>query len=180
MFGRKKRPAYVQNIYWNQEQNGYPYYPFGNIHDVSRQQMLPYQMVNQQSHWNPYFNQQPANYTMNAFLQQQYGNPNYYGNPYNSQANYSQSIFQNPLQPPEESYIPPYSQQMNPFQSANPYPKASFMGKQPSGLQSVMNSFKSQDGTIDFNKMMNTAGQMMNAVNQVSSMVKGLGGMFKV
>ncbi|AEH53575.1 conserved hypothetical protein [Heyndrickxia coagulans 2-6] len=41
-----------------------------------------------------------------------------------------------------------------------------------------MNSFKSQDGSIDFNKMVNTAGQMINAINQVSSMVKGLGGLF--
>jgi len=43
-----------------------------------------------------------------------------------------------------------------------------------------MNSFKTQDGTFDVNKMVDTAGQMMNAVTQVSSMVKGLGGMFKV
>jgi hypothetical protein len=52
--------------------------------------------------------------------------------------------------------------------------------KQPGGMNSLMNSFKSQDGSVDFNKMMNTAGQMMNAVTQVTSLVKGLGGMFKV
>ncbi len=44
----------------------------------------------------------------------------------------------------------------------------------------ILNSFKSQDGTVDINKMVNTAGQMMNAVTQVSSLVKGFGGMFKV
>jgi hypothetical protein len=54
------------------------------------------------------------------------------------------------------------------------------MPKQPGGMNSLMNSFKSQDGSVDFNKMMNTAGQMMNAVTQVTSLVKGLGGMFKV
>jgi hypothetical protein len=42
-----------------------------------------------------------------------------------------------------------------------------------------MNSFKSQDGTVDVNKMVNTAGQMVNAVTQVSSIVKGIGGIFK-
>ena len=53
------------------------------------------------------------------------------------------------------------------------------MPKQPGGIQSIMNSFKSQDGTVDVNKMVNTAGQMVNAVTQVSSLVKGLGGIFK-
>jgi hypothetical protein len=62
----------------------------------------------------------------------------------------------------------------------NPYPKQSFIPKQPSGVQSIMNSFKTQDGTFDFNKVMDTAGNMINAVSQVSSMVKGLGGIIKV
>ena len=61
----------------------------------------------------------------------------------------------------------------------NPYPKQSFLPKQPSGVQSIMNSFKSQDGSLDLNKMMDTAGSMVNAVSQVSSMVKGLGGIIK-
>ncbi|WP_262380822.1 YppG family protein [Bacillus infantis] len=92
----------------------------------------------------------------------------------------SQGLFQNPLQQ-EEAYQQPQSQQpSNPYPFMNPYPKQSFMAKQPSGVQSIMNSFKGQDGSLDFNKMMNTAGQMMSAVNQVSSMVKGLGGIFKV
>jgi len=43
-----------------------------------------------------------------------------------------------------------------------------------------MNSFKGQDGSLDINKMVDTAGTMMNAVSQVSSMVKGLGGIIKV
>ena len=62
----------------------------------------------------------------------------------------------------------------------HPYPKASFLAKQPTGVKTVLNSFKSQDGTLDINKMVDTAGQMMNAVNQVSSVVKGIGGIFKV
>jgi hypothetical protein len=33
---------------------------------------------------------------------------------------------------------------------------------------------------MDFNKVMDTAGQMMGAVNQMSSLVKGVTSMFKV
>lgn len=84
------------------------------------------------------------------------------------------SPFANPLQPAKR---PPQSQQ----QAYNPYPKQQFMQKpQPSGIKSVMNQFKTQDGSMDITKMMNTAGQMMNTVSQVSSMVKGVGGFFKV
>lgn len=89
-----------------------------------------------------------------------------------------QNIFQNPLlsseqtavRPQQAGGIPPYM---------NPYPKGSAMAKQPSGVKSVLNSFKSQDGSLDINKMVDTAGQMINAVSQVSSVVKGIGGMFK-
>ena len=74
----------------------------------------------------------------------------------------------------------PTIQPMNGYPVMNPYPKQNAMPKQPGGMQSFINSFKSQDGSVDFNKMVNTAGQMMNAVTQVSSLVKGLGGIFKV
>jgi hypothetical protein len=97
------------------------------------------------------------------------------------QSAYQNQFFQNPLQPDENTY---YQQQggYNEYPGmTNPYPKGSFMVKPPSsGVGTIMNSFKSQDGSLDFNKMMNTTGQMMNALNQVSSMVKGLGGMFKL
>ncbi|WML53855.1 YppG family protein [Neobacillus sp. PS3-12] len=108
--------------------------------------------------------------------------------PYTNQATYpvqpsmqkdSQFLFQNPLQPQEKVY--PYQTTHPPINGfVNPYPKHNIMPKQPGGMNSLMNSFKSQDGSVDFNKMMNTAGQMMNAVTQVTSLVKGLGGMFKV
>ncbi|WP_350346121.1 YppG family protein [Heyndrickxia faecalis] len=60
----------------------------------------------------------------------------------------------------------------------HPYPHQPVPPKPPQMGGSFLNSFKSQDGSIDFNKMVNTAGQMINAINQVSSMVKGLGGLF--
>lgn len=87
-----------------------------------------------------------------------------------SQGGYSP--FANPLQAKKEQSMT--------AQYPNPYPKQAFMQKsQPSGFQSIMNQFKTQDGSIDVTKMMNTAGQMMGTVNQVQSMVKGLGGIFK-
>ncbi|MCA1030468.1 YppG family protein [Bacillus timonensis] len=63
---------------------------------------------------------------------------------------------------------------------ATPYPKPSpFSPQQPSGVNSIMAQFKKQDGSYDLNKMIDTAGQMMGAVNQISSMVKGVSGIFK-
>ncbi|WP_409288894.1 YppG family protein [Peribacillus sp. SCS-37] len=86
--------------------------------------------------------------------------------------------FENPLKPQQgNSYGP--NKQMHP--GANPYPSQNFMQKQQSsGFSSIMNQFKTQDGSFDINKMMSTAGQMMNTMNQVSSIVKGFGGLFKV
>lgn len=81
--------------------------------------------------------------------------------------------FENPLQPPVKR--PPQPQY------ANPYPKQQFMQKaQPSGFQSVLNQFKTQDGSMDVTKMMNTAGQMVNTVSQMSNVFKGVGSLFKV
>ncbi|MCC3358368.1 YppG family protein [Bacillus sp. REN16] len=75
--------------------------------------------------------------------------------------------FQNPYQPPYQS----------PYQ--NPYPTG--MGQtQQKGGGGILNQFKKKDGTIDVNKMMDTAGQMVGAVNQVNSLVKGLTKTFKV
>ena len=85
-----------------------------------------------------------------------------------------QSPFANPLQAKKVMKQP-----LGP--SPNPYPKQQFMQKaQPSGFQSIMNQFKTQDGSVDVTKMMNTAGQMVGTVSQVQGMVKGLTGLFKL
>ncbi|MGG7617981.1 YppG family protein [Bacillus coreaensis] len=107
----------------------------------------------------------------------------YQGNqPYSQEKKHklSEAVLHNPLQQPEISYHNQfaYGQYSQPF--SHPYPKQSAIPRPPTGVKSIMNSFKTQDGTFDVNKMVDTAGQMMNAVTQVSSMVKGLGGMFKV
>ncbi|WP_249310208.1 YppG family protein [Bacillus sp. FJAT-49736] len=96
-------------------------------------------------------------------------------NPLGNDHPMQQQLFQNPLQPAKQK------ESMNGYKPyTNPYPKSHFNTKPPgTGMNSIMNSFKSQDGSIDFNKMVNTAGQMMSAVNQVSTMIKGIGGIFK-
>lgn len=74
-------------------------------------------------------------------------------------------------------------QGMNMFQQTpfmNPYPTQNQNNKQQSSqVQSFMNQFKGQDGNVDMKKMMDTAGQMMNTVNQLNSMVKGIAATFK-
>ncbi|AIE60503.1 YppG family protein [Bacillus methanolicus] len=178
MFGRKKRPAYEINFPFGQGQIGYPYFSPAPGFDFSNQRIVPYAGLNQSMYWNPYAYQQQFAPATNP-IHSPYGNHQNYANPYNGQQSYSNILFQNPLQPAEEGNLQPYSQQINPYPVANPYPKFQYLTKQPSGVQSIINSFKTQDGSIDFNKMINTTGQMMNAVTQVSSMIKGLGGMFK-
>lgn len=62
----------------------------------------------------------------------------------------------------------------------NPYPTQSQSAKQQaSQVSSFMNQFKGQDGNVDMKKMMDTAGQMMNTVNQLNNMFKGLAATFK-
>ena len=91
-------------------------------------------------------------------------------NPYPKFKNGAVNPFENPLQP--------LKQQMS-QQGSNPYPIQGIKPKnQSSGIQSVLNQFKTQDGSIDINKMMGTAGQMMNTFSQVSSLVKGVGSIF--
>jgi hypothetical protein len=44
---------------------------------------------------------------------------------------------------------------------------------------SIMSQFKKSNGQYDFNKLMDTAGQMMNTVNQMGSLAKGFTSFFK-
>lgn len=90
------------------------------------------------------------------------------------------SVFTNPLH--QEGYFDPYTglKPNEPKNYANPYPKMNPIAKpKQSGVSSVMNSFKNQDGSMNMNKMMDTAGQVMSAVNQMSGMIKGVGSIFK-
>jgi hypothetical protein len=198
MFGRRSKTNAYYPQWWENQYN----FSYGNNQGFNRQQPLPHQYNapytngnpgNWQSHYmqqehqvNPYMQQVNP---MNPYVQQgsqmnpyaQQGNP--YWSHHNQSAegknDYSKMLFQNPLEPEGDPIYGYYNPQAD-YQNFNPYPQYAFMPKQSSGLQSIMNSFKSQDGNLDVNKMVDTAGQMVNAVTQVSSLVKGLGGMFKV
>ncbi|MFI8576896.1 YppG family protein [Rossellomorea aquimaris] len=139
----------------------------GTVMNYQGQGMRPPEYGAFQPHYYP---QPEAQYPAPGFQMNQYQQMNQQQmNPY----------FENPLQ--QKEYNPYQMKAMEQQAYANPYPKASFMAKpQSGGVSSIMNSFKSQDGSLDFNKMMNTTGQMMGAINQVSSLVKGLGGIFKL
>ncbi|MGR3764789.1 YppG family protein [Rossellomorea sp. NS-SX7] len=148
--------------YRHRYQNYYPYpYPNPSTHQLV--QMGNYQMQGEGQYYSPPFHYSPEPVRPNGQM---------------TQVGYTNPYFENPLQ--HEEYNPYQMKAMQQQNYANPYPKASFMAKKSnSGMGTIMNSFKSQDGSFDFNKVMNTAGQMMGTVNQVSSLVKGLGGMFK-
>ena len=195
MFGRRKQRAQFHNQFpyemfpvMNQPMMG-----MGQHNYVSRQFPNPY-FSNEQGNWNPYMqaNQtygsaplgnNPYPYMQNP-LYNQY--PIQTNHPFQHQGqqlqpnSFANNVFQNPLNPEPNPYYSQAEQSLAPNSYMNPYPKQSFLPKQPSGVQSIMNSFKSQDGSLDINKMMDTAGSMVNAVSQVSSMVKGLGGIIKV
>ncbi|WP_040208411.1 YppG family protein [Neobacillus jeddahensis] len=184
MFGNKRPNNHVHygysgqmmhqvpmNQQWNQQQQLY------------RNQPIPYHNQSQNNDWmayqqqNPYYSQPIQMYGQG--YQGGFGPQNVpYSNQQGAQKD-AQFLFQNPLQPKDEMMQQQAYMPMNGYPMMNPYPKNSVMAKQPGGVQSFMNSFKSQDGSVDLNKMVNTAGQMMNAVNQVSSLVKGFGGFFK-
>ncbi|MCU9613672.1 YppG family protein [Caldibacillus lycopersici] len=87
-----------------------------------------------------------------------------------------QMIFDNPLHPIyNQNGMMPFENSMYPMQiQAQQFPM------KPSGIGSIINSFKNQDGNYDFNKMFSTAGQFIGVINQVSSLLKGFSQVFKV
>lgn len=207
MFGRKiNRASHFQPYgHWNQFSSSDPFYLGMNGQHYMRQQPI-HDYQGSSGQWNPYYApygvtfQQPypgqypmkdaqPNFVPNPYLMQD-AQSSYSPNPYPlqgyeshyypAQASQNPSIFQNPLESEDYGTNSKQQQPVPPYPYMNPYPKQSFIPKQPSGVQTIMNSFKAQDGSLDLNKMVDTAGQMMNAVTQVSSMVKGLGGIFKV
>ncbi|WP_426553133.1 YppG family protein [Bacillus velezensis] len=61
----------------------------------------------------------------------------------------------------------------------NPYPVPRPNQQQSSQFSGILSQFKKTNGQFDFNKMIDTTGQMVSAVNQVGSLVKGLTNIFK-
>jgi hypothetical protein len=183
MLGRKKRNSYF--FYppgGNQPEtymNRYIQESFLARQQASHLYSMPYPQQQGTQYW--YNNQMPYIPPFTNPYPNNMNNTNAYaGHPNMMNQGFAQSVFQNPLQPVDEQYNPYYQQQMVGQTSMNQYPNPTLMAKQPGGIGSIMNSFKSQDGSMDINKMVNTAGQMVSAISQVKSMVQGLGGMLKV
>ncbi|MCM2531859.1 YppG family protein [Neobacillus pocheonensis] len=183
MFGTNRPNHFINYGYSGQMKHGGPLDYQRNHQPIPANQPYPFQTPPQNYDWYPYKQENP-------YYPQQYQpfGQNFQPGPIPQTVPYSkqqfqqkdsQFLFQNPLQPKEEVVQQNQYMPMNGYPMMNPYPKQNTIPKHAGGMQSFMNSFKSQDGSVDFNKMMNTAGQMMNAVNQVSSLVKGFGGIFK-
>lgn len=147
--------------------------------NLAYQPYYPNQMYQQPS-FNPYYMEQyPGSMPMSGGMME---DQHFYGYPQQEMPNQypkeQVNPFQNPLYSKDEDFYP--LQQMN-TAITNPYPNQSFMQKnQGSNFSSVLNQFKTQEGSIDFNKMIDTAGMMLNSMNQVSNLVKGVGSIFKV
>ncbi|WP_445492255.1 YppG family protein [Niallia sp. 03133] len=149
-------------------------------HYTDRRQYNPYMNIPM---WNGGMeNMHPGYFSQQMAPQGVYGNyeQQQYFHPQNNYPKLSHDVFQNPLQYQNNAYTAANLKQNNQQGYMNPYPKQSFIPKKQSGVQNIMNSFKGQDGSLDFTKMMDTAGMMMSAVNQVGGLVKGVGGIFKV
>jgi len=108
-----------------------------------------------------------------------------------------QQIYQN-QQLPQQMHQFPFQQQPFPFQQHpqmgpfvepmmqgpyKPYPTnpkgVNGNNTQQNQFASIFNQFKSDNGTYDVSKMMNTAGQFMNTMNQVGGLFKQVGFLFK-
>lgn len=97
---------------------------------------------------------------------------------FNNHNDASSFLFQNPLEPIDDHQAINNGYYLYPMM--HPYPQVPFVHKPPTGFSHFVNSFKGQNGSFDVKKMIDTASQMIYAVNQVTSMIKGLGGIFKV
>lgn len=186
MFGRKKINSYFFNPPGGNQSNIYMD-PYVYQDYIMRNQgpslyPAPHQAQFGVPNWNntPYPLQMQMNPYPNVDQNHLNSTNSYAGHPYMMNQVLSQTVLQNPLQVPDEPYPAYYPQQMQGPTTINQYPNPAMMPKQTGGISNIMNSFKSQDGSMDINKMVNTAGQMINAVSQVKSMVQGLGGMLKV
>lgn len=94
-----------------------------------------------------------------------------------------------PLFPPYPMNETQWQQyQENPRPPLNPYPthpypsvaKATKQAKETTTgpLNNFMTHFKTIEGGYDFPKIMNTAGSMLNSMNQISTIAKSIGGLF--
>ncbi len=174
--------AMSPNLYGNQPMPVNPYdqttspYPQNNGFDPQNQSMIarpPNPYDHQFMPTNP-----PNSYSHQPVLDTPFSNP--------SQNTFPPTkLFGNPLM--QNQPLSQFSNQQsnpNPFQQLQqnqaPYQMNNSFQQKPSGIGNILTQFKSQNGSLDFNKMVGTTSQMVSAVNQVYGLVKGIGGIFKV
>ncbi|MEC3656236.1 MULTISPECIES: YppG family protein [Bacillus] len=149
-----------QNMY--QQPAGY-FYP---------QQIQPLQQPNQQQ-MQPL---QPQPYPQQ--IQQPLQQP-----PYHQQGQFPPQFYPNQeyghMQQPYTPAPPQAGMPGGPPGFVNPYPVPRPNQQQPSQFSGILSQFKKTNGQFDFNKMIDTTGQMVSAVNQVGSLVKGFTSIFK-
>ncbi|MEC5424688.1 YppG family protein [Virgibacillus sp. C22-A2] len=112
--------------------------------------------------------QQPTNWPDYMQTNAYYADLNY---PLNKNPDYNQHYtYQNANLNPHS--VP--NQNPNPFANPNPNPSIN-----PNPSNGLMSYFQSQDGQVDFDKMLSTVGQLANTYHQVSPIVKQFGALMK-
>ncbi|WP_445612555.1 YppG family protein [Geobacillus sp. YF-1] len=97
-----------------------------------------------------------------------YGPYGFGGHHYGSSFPHGASFF--PPAPVHWPHFPPGQVGATSHPASYPKPGPLLPPPRPSFLE----QFKNSDGTYDINKMMSTMGQMINTINQVNGMLKGL------
>lgn len=110
---------------------------------------------------------------------------NIYRNQFIRKNNGSYFLYPYPHPPNQHYYFQSNHSMFYPYitypQYPTPYPISPLnkFQQQKAGVPSVLAQYKNEDGTYNINKMMDTAGQMVGTVNQITSIVKGLSKTFK-
>ncbi|WP_113629808.1 YppG family protein [Bacillus amyloliquefaciens] len=103
--------------------------------------------------------------------------------PYHQQGQYPQQFYPNQeyghMQQPFAPSPPQAAMPGGQPGFVNPYPVPRPNQQQSSQFSGILSQFKKTNGQFDFNKMIDTTGQMVSAVNQVGSLVKGFTSIFK-
>ncbi|WP_017473803.1 YppG family protein [Amphibacillus jilinensis] len=85
-----------------------------------------------------------------------------------------------PQLPGNQQSFPPFLN--TPYYAHNNWPipqQGTAMGQQPQSNKGVMGYFQNNEGQLDFDKVLNTAGQVANTYQQFTPIVKGIGSFFK-
>lgn len=117
------------------------------------------------------------------YQQEYYPNEYYQQMHHHSAYQYPYMQQENPFQVQQQplAFYPPNRPQSQPLGGMGPtypYPTQKQAKAKKSVQPNIMSQFKASDGNYDINKMLNTAGTMVNTMNQITGMVKQVGGFF--